>query len=78
MNSDNFDLTPQVAPNYLVAIEERVYQSVEDALLVGIADVSLTRRPTLNPNELTQKSIQQCSNKTGARQGSQRNHFESP
>jgi hypothetical protein len=40
------DLTPQVAPNYLVAIEERTYQSVEDSLLVGIADVSLTRRPT--------------------------------
>lgn len=38
------DLTPQIAPHYLVAIEERVYQSVEDALLVGIADVALTRR----------------------------------
>ncbi|QKD83379.1 DUF4058 family protein [Thermoleptolyngbya sichuanensis A183] len=41
------DLTPQVAPRYRVAIEERVYQSIDDSLsvgLVGIADVALTRR----------------------------------
>lgn len=46
------DLTPQVAPTYLVAIEERVYQSVEESLLVGIADVALTRRSTADPQPL--------------------------
>lgn len=43
------DLTPQVAPHYLVTIEERVYTSAADSLLVGIADVALTRRPTADP-----------------------------
>jgi hypothetical protein len=38
------DLTPQVAPTYRVAIEERVYPSVEEALLVGIADVAVASR----------------------------------
>jgi hypothetical protein len=35
------DLTPQIAPKYRVSIEERVYTSVDDILLVGIADVSV-------------------------------------
>lgn len=34
-------VTPQVAPKYRVSIEERIYTSVEDALLVGIADVAV-------------------------------------
>ncbi|MBR8835661.1 MAG: DUF4058 family protein [Stigonema ocellatum SAG 48.90 = DSM 106950] len=38
------ELTLQIAPRYLVAIEERVYTSVSDALLVGIADVAISRR----------------------------------
>jgi hypothetical protein len=38
------ELTPQVAPKYRVSIEERVYTSVDDALLVGVADVALTNR----------------------------------
>ena len=38
------ELTPQIAPRYLVAIEERVYTSVLDTLLVGIADVAISRR----------------------------------
>ncbi len=38
------DLTPQIAPNYRVSIEERVYTSVDDLLLVGIADVAVTDR----------------------------------
>jgi Protein of unknown function (DUF4058)/Transposase Tn5 dimerisation domain len=31
------DLTPQIAPKYRVSIEERVYTSVDDIFLVGIA-----------------------------------------
>ena len=34
-------VTPQVAPKYRVSIEERIYTSVEDGLLVGIADVAV-------------------------------------
>lgn len=34
-------ITPQVAPKYRVSIEERIYTSVEDNLLVGIADVAV-------------------------------------
>lgn len=37
-------VTPQVAPKYRVSIEERIYTSVEDGLLVGIADVAITER----------------------------------
>ncbi len=37
-------LTPQIVPKYRVSIEERVYTSVDDNLLVGIADVAVTRR----------------------------------
>ncbi|WGV25901.1 DUF4058 family protein [Halotia branconii] len=40
------DLTPQIAPKYRVSIEERVYQSAEDILLVGIADVAVANRNT--------------------------------
>ncbi|BAZ31859.1 hypothetical protein NIES4074_43320 [Cylindrospermum sp. NIES-4074] len=38
------DLTPQIAPKYRVSIEERVYTSVDDVLLVGIADVAVAKR----------------------------------
>ncbi|WP_414622385.1 DUF4058 family protein [Calothrix sp. CCY 0018] len=38
------EITPQVVPQYHVAIEERVYSSVSDNLLVGIADVAVSRR----------------------------------
>ncbi|MFH7029442.1 MAG: DUF4058 family protein [Heteroscytonema crispum UTEX LB 1556] len=40
------DLTPQIAPKYRVSIEERVYTSVDDILLVGIADVAAANRNT--------------------------------
>jgi len=40
------DLTPQIAPKYRVSIEERVYTSVDDILLVGIADVAVAKRNT--------------------------------
>ncbi len=40
------DLTPQIAPKYRVSIEERVYTSVDDVLLVGIADVAVANRNT--------------------------------
>lgn len=38
------DLTPQIVPKYRASIEERVYTSVDDTLLVGIADVAVSRR----------------------------------
>ncbi len=37
------EITPQVVPQYHVAIEERVYSSVSD-MLVGITDVAVSRR----------------------------------
>lgn len=37
-------ITPQVAPKYRVAIEERIYTSTAVIPLVGIADVSVTQR----------------------------------
>lgn len=40
------DLTPQIAPKYRVSIEERVFKSVDDILLVGIADVAVANRNT--------------------------------
>ncbi|MEH1824955.1 MAG: DUF4058 family protein [Nostoc sp.] len=40
------DLTPQISPKYRVFIEERVYTSVDDILLVGIADVAVANRNT--------------------------------
>ena len=38
------DLTPQIAPKYRVSIEERVYTSVDDIFLLGIADVAVAKR----------------------------------
>ncbi|MBU7585662.1 MAG: DUF4058 family protein [Nostoc sp. TH1S01] len=36
------DLAPQIRPKYIVAIEERVYQSSgEESLLIGVPDVSM-------------------------------------
>lgn len=46
-------LTPQIAPNYHASIEERVYTSFDDALLVGIADVAVTRRNTQSSHGTT-------------------------
>jgi len=42
-------LTPQIVPKYRVSIEERVYSSVEDSLLVGIADVAVSHRVAEGP-----------------------------
>ena len=40
-------LTSQLLPKYLVDIEQRIYQiSGEDALLIGIPDVTIQRSPT--------------------------------
>lgn len=56
------DLTPQIAPKYRVSIEERVYTSVDDALLVGIADVAVAKindvetRTTLTTTKLAEPS----------------------
>lgn len=38
------EITPQVAPQYRVSIEERIYTSTEAMPLIGIADVSFARR----------------------------------
>lgn len=46
------DLTPQIAPKYRVSIEERVYTSVDDVLLVGIADVAVANRTTTDTGTL--------------------------
>jgi hypothetical protein len=35
------ELTPQIAPQYRVSIEERIYTCVDEMLLVGIADVAV-------------------------------------
>lgn len=37
-------LTAQIAPKYRASIEERVYTSVDDGLLVGITDVAVLQR----------------------------------
>lgn len=37
-------ITPQIVPKYRVSIEERVYTSVNDVLLMGIADVAVSLR----------------------------------
>jgi hypothetical protein len=56
------DLTPQIAPKYRVSIEERVFKSVDDILLVGIADVAVANRnntdtgTTLTAAKLTEPS----------------------
>ena len=47
------DLTPQIAPKYRVSIEERIYTSVDDILLVEIADVAVAKRSTTNSGTLT-------------------------
>ena len=41
-------ITPQVAPKYRVAIEERVYTSAEEGLLVGIADVAIAGKQPIS------------------------------
>lgn len=37
-------LTPQIVPSYHVSIEERVYASVDDLILVGVADVAIASK----------------------------------
>jgi hypothetical protein len=47
------DLTPQIVPKYRVSIEERVYTSVDDIFLVGIADVAVAKRNNNAENRTT-------------------------
>ena len=47
------ELTPQIVPKYHVSIEERVYTSTSDNLLVGIADVSVSLRDTTTSTAVT-------------------------
>ena len=55
------NLTPQIVPQYRVSIEERIYTSIDDGLLVGIADVAVNRRTgnviTLEPQATSQPQI---------------------
>ncbi|MBT9311591.1 DUF4058 family protein [Leptothoe kymatousa] len=44
-------ITPQVAPKYRVSIEERIYTSVEEGLLVGIADVAVGSSQAKTPTQ---------------------------
>jgi hypothetical protein len=56
------DLTPQIAPKYRVSIEERVYTSVDDILLVGIADVAVANRNIIdNSTTLTTAKLAEPS-----------------
>ncbi|MHC5769974.1 MAG: DUF4058 family protein [Nostoc sp.] len=56
------DLTPQIAPKYRVSIEERVYTSVDDILLVGIADIAVAKRNTTdNSTTLTAAKLTEPS-----------------
>ncbi|MBN3881379.1 MULTISPECIES: DUF4058 family protein [unclassified Nostoc] len=56
------DLTPQIAPKYRVSIEERVYTSVDDILLVGIADIAVAKRNTTdNSTTLTAAKLAEPS-----------------
>jgi hypothetical protein len=51
------DLTPRIAPEYRVSIEERIYTSIDDSLVVGVADIAVARRSgnlaTLSPETLS-------------------------
>lgn len=38
------ELTPQIVPSYRVSIEERIYTTVADNLLVGVGDISVSPR----------------------------------
>ncbi|NET09550.1 MAG: DUF4058 family protein [Merismopedia sp. SIO2A8] len=49
-------LTPQIAPKYRVSIEERVYTSVDDKLLAGIADVAVANATPVLSSSQTQQS----------------------
>ncbi|MBW4630390.1 MAG: DUF4058 family protein [Iphinoe sp. HA4291-MV1] len=53
------EITPQVAPKYRVSIEERVYSSIEDSLLVGIADVAVSHRNSTTETTLTASRLVQ-------------------
>ena len=57
------ELTPQIAPKYRVSIEERVYTSVDDIFLVGIADVAVAKRNNVQPGtNLTTTKLAEPSN----------------
>ncbi len=49
-------LTPQIVPSYHVSIEERVYASVDDSVLVGVADIAVAskNKPTRATTALKQ------------------------
>ncbi|MDJ0800669.1 MAG: DUF4058 family protein [Calothrix sp. MO_167.B12] len=48
------ELTPQIVPKYRVSIEERVYTSVADILMTGIADVAVSlRQESIPGNTIT-------------------------
>lgn len=51
------ELTPQIAPKYRVSIEERVYTSIDDMLLVGITDVAVAQRDANSSTTLTTAKI---------------------
>ena len=55
-------ITPNIAPKYRVSIEERVYMSVDDTLLVGIADVAVASSTTGNGATLTAPKLAEPSN----------------
>ncbi|MHC5822882.1 MAG: DUF4058 family protein, partial [Nostoc sp.] len=56
------DLTPQIVPKYRVSIQERVYTSLDDVLLVGIADVAVAKRNTTdNSTTLTAAKLAEPS-----------------
>lgn len=52
-------LTAQIAPRYRASIEERVYTSVDDGLLVDITDVAVSQRNT--PDNGASRSTQTLS-----------------
>ncbi|WP_019501275.1 DUF4058 family protein [Pseudanabaena sp. PCC 6802] len=47
------DLTPKIVPKYRVSIEERVYTSVDNLVIAGIADVAVTNRSFQNSGTAT-------------------------
>jgi Protein of unknown function (DUF4058) len=51
-------LSPQLLPKYIVDIEDRVYQTVdEESVLVGIPDVAVQRQQTLAIPEITNVAV---------------------
>lgn len=46
-------LTPQIVPSYHVSIEERVYATVDDSILVGVADVAVASKSSKSTGATT-------------------------